>query len=273
MKQKVIFLDVDGTIYDEKGEIPQSTRRAIALAHDKKHLILLCTGRSYSEIGAELWDLKLDGMIGSAGAFIYFRDKILFHRPMKLESVHDLLDFLERKNIPYVLETNEAIYGKAPGLVYVDRIIQDRLEKNPNLAPDFLGEIRQVEDCYGIDEVNKILFFDAPFSNEEMKQQLEAEYTMVPNSVAQYGKCSGEVSEKGMSKAKGIERFLAIEGLEREDTFAFGDGANDMEMIQYVQTGIAMGNAVNSLKKKADYITGDVGQDGIYEAFEKFGLI
>lgn len=273
MERKIILLDVDGTIYNAKGEIPESTRIAISKAREKQHVVLLCTGRSYSEIGKELWQLGLDGMIGSAGAFICYKDEILYHKPMTTEATHYMLDFFEKYHIPYVLETNEAIFGKPEGIAFVDRIFQERLAVNPNLAPDFLGESRIVEDCYGVEKVNKFLFFEAPYSIEKLKEWFGKEYTLVPNSVVQYGTCSGEISEKGMTKAKGIEKFLELTGADIRDTIAFGDGANDMEMIQYAHIGVAMGNAGEELKSLADYVTQDVAENGIYKAFAQFQLL
>ena len=54
---------------------------------------------------------------------------------------------------------------------------------------------------------------------------------------------------------------------------AFGDSMNDYEIIQAVGTGIAMGNADQRLKAVADYVTADIGDDGIYKACVHLGLI
>ena len=260
MAGKIILLDVDGTIYTSSGMIPESTREAIQRAREKGHSILLCTGRSKGEISEELWRLQLDGMVGSAGAYIEYQGKVLFHRPMTEASVTNVLAFLQEKNIPFVLETNEAIYGPEAGMEYVWRIIQNRMELNSNLAPDFLGKQVVTEKDYPLKEVNKILFFDAPYRFEEMREWLSADYTFVPNAVAAFGTCSGEVSEPGMTKAKGIACLLQCLGVDREATVAFGDGVNDMEMLAYVKLGIAMGNAVEELKEVADDVTASVDE-------------
>ena len=59
----------------------------------------------------------------------------------------------------------------------------------------------------------------------------------------------------------------------RLDTFAFGDSDNDLRMLQSAGTGVAMGNAKEEIKKAADFITDSADDDGIYNAFKKFGLI
>ena len=70
-----------------------------------------------------------------------------------------------------------------------------------------------------------------------------------------------------------MRRYLEYSGISREDTLAIGDGPNDLEMLQYAATGVAMGNAADSLKAAADLVTGCVDEDGLYQAFEQLGLI
>jgi Cof subfamily protein (haloacid dehalogenase superfamily) len=269
---KYIFLDIDGTIYNSKGTIPQSTVDAIALAQSAGHKVLLCTGRSHGEIGSDLKRLHLDGMIGAAGACIEYEGEVIYHRPLTTAMVQDIVSFLEKHAIAHIVENNDAIYGNEKGMAYVYRIYDDHKRLNPDLPKDFLGTQVITEDCRSVSGVNKILFFDAPYTLEEIRQ-IFANYTVVTNSVANYGKCSGEISERGMSKAKGMEYLLTKLGIAREDTIAIGDGANDLEMITYAGVGIAMGNSIPQLLELADDVTASVEDDGIYKAFCRYGLI
>ena len=75
------------------------------------------------------------------------------------------------------------------------------------------------------------------------------------------------------SKAVGIERMLSHFGIRREETMAFGDGNNDIEMLEYVEIGVAMGNANNNVKSHADYVTDTADSEGIAKALAHFGLI
>ena len=74
-------------------------------------------------------------------------------------------------------------------------------------------------------------------------------------------------------KPEGIKAALALHGLKREEAIAFGDGGNDIAMLAYAGTGVAMGNASDEVKAHADYVTDDCENDGIYSAFKHFGLI
>jgi hydroxymethylpyrimidine pyrophosphatase-like HAD family hydrolase len=75
------------------------------------------------------------------------------------------------------------------------------------------------------------------------------------------------------SKAEGIKQLAKRLNIDRENIYAFGDGLNDLEMIEYVGTGVAMGNAVQSLKEIADYITKPVNEDGILYGIQQLELV
>ena len=84
---------------------------------------------------------------------------------------------------------------------------------------------------------------------------------------------SVEFVPMGVNKAKGIERILEHTGISRDDSYAFGDSANDIDMIQYVKYGTAMGNSVPELLEIAPYKTARADEDGIEKGLKKFGLI
>ena len=77
----------------------------------------------------------------------------------------------------------------------------------------------------------------------------------------------------GGSKANGIEKYIEKRGYTKDQVYAFGDYLNDIEMLQYVGHGVAMGNAPDEVKKAARYVTKDVGEDGIAYGLEMVGLL
>ena len=78
---------------------------------------------------------------------------------------------------------------------------------------------------------------------------------------------------KGINKADGIQVLLKHLKLPISCTYAFGDGPNDLEMLQYVQYGTAMGNAEQNVLKAASYRTEGIWEDGVYRALKRYGLI
>jgi Cof subfamily protein (haloacid dehalogenase superfamily) len=84
---------------------------------------------------------------------------------------------------------------------------------------------------------------------------------------------SCDVLPKGGSKAEGIKRLIEATGLSMEDVYAFGDGLNDIEMLEQAGVGVAMGNAVNEAKQVSDFITDDVDHNGLSKALYEVGLL
>ena len=79
--------------------------------------------------------------------------------------------------------------------------------------------------------------------------------------------------QPGITKAFGIQKILDFYKMNISDTIGIGDGSNDIEMLQFCATGIAMGNASDKVKTAANMVTDRIECDGLYKAFEKIGLI
>ena len=82
-----------------------------------------------------------------------------------------------------------------------------------------------------------------------------------------------DIIPKEGGKSAGIRKYLEEQGLDRSEVMAFGDGENDIEMIRFAGIGVAMGNAAESVKAAADYVTDTIDNDGIEKALRHFGLI
>ena len=80
MKKKVIFLDVDGTLVDYEGNLPDSAVTAVQKARANGHRVYICTGRSKAEIYPNLWEIGLDGMIGGNGSYVEDHGHTILHR-------------------------------------------------------------------------------------------------------------------------------------------------------------------------------------------------
>ena len=74
-------------------------------------------------------------------------------------------------------------------------------------------------------------------------------------------------------KPVGMQKILDYYGIDQKDTIAFGDGGNDMTMLEFAEIGVAMGNANDEVKSHADYVTDTSENDGILKAFQHFGIL
>lgn len=269
---KIIFLDVDGTIFNTKKQIPDSTLQAICSAREKGNKVFICTGRSPGQIPKNLRDVGFDGMICSAGAYAEVEGSVLYHNPLPEEEIALLLDVLIKYEIPYILEQNGTSKGNQRGVEIMREFQEEAMRYNSEGAKDFIGELAITERPYLEQDINKVLFFESCLDIEDLQRETKGHFTIIESSISEFSGSSGEISSPGVSKATGMETVLAYYEMESESTIAIGDGPNDYEMLEYAGIGIAMGNASESLKKIATYITASVDEDGIYKAFEQFRL-
>lgn len=269
---RIIFLDVDGTLVNGDGIIPNSAKYAIKTAKDNGHRFVICTGRSRYQLSEELMDMGFDGVISSDGADVEVNGERVYHV---------CIDMSHRKQVEEFLESTKAIYcATTPDAIVISENNKQRLQKfieDRGWTEDYANQIFHsydvVEPIWINEEEQKFVYFESNISIEEMNQTLEPYFVVVPASlIGTNGNC-GEIKLNGVSKASAIEIYLKHVGIEQEKSIAIGDGANDIQMLEYAHIGVAMGNAADVVKESADFVTKDIDEDGLQEAFIKLGLI
>ncbi|MFP9130885.1 Cof-type HAD-IIB family hydrolase [Niallia sp. BSM11] len=276
--QKIIFLDIDGTLVDDNGIIPDSAKLAVRKARSNGHFVFLCTGRSKSILFPEVLEIGFDGIVGAAGGYIELNGEVLFHEVIKKNNLQLVVDYFNQHEIEFFLETNEGLFASKSckdsiraliDTVFETQTAQAELRKS---MQSFYNSISEAEDLVR-DDINKIGFLGSAVPIERIMEQFPSVFTVIPSTVPFFGTNSGEVSIFGIHKASAIEKVIGHLGLEKEHTYAYGDGSNDIEMLEFVQYGVAMGNAKEEVKRAANDITDRHDEDGIYNSFKKYGLI
>ena len=108
---KVVFLDVDGTLVTYENRIPASAVTAIREARKQRHRVYICTGRSRAEVSKELWDIRLDGMIGGNGSYVEDDGQVVMHQCMTPEQCCHVVDWLHGRRLEFYLECNSGLYA------------------------------------------------------------------------------------------------------------------------------------------------------------------
>lgn len=277
---KIIFLDVDGTLIDYEAKMPKSAGEAVDAARANGHLVYLCTGCSKAEI-AQRHLCETDGMIGGNGAYVESKGEVVMHQGLTKAEVKHIVDWCNERHLGFYLEANSGMYcndwmleqGQEVMLKYSLGKGAD-IEKAKKSASGFVhGFIHlQGEDLYR-EDVNKISFILSSYQ-DHLDSKVEFP-ELVANTWGGKGEEAlfGDLGPAGITKKHAIDVLLKHLGRSAEDTIAFGDAKIDISMFELCNYSVAMGNAGVETKEAADYITTDVNDDGLLNAFKHLGLI
>ena len=264
----ICFFDIDGTLawQDPKlaQELPESERdlspypnemvaQAIRKFVANGNMAFICTGRTLSCIHPKLLELPWSGVVCLAGGYAELNGRIVRNAAMS--------PGLLQRLVPYLEQSGEVIRFEG-----IDRVVRMSAD-----APETYGYARTVGDAVTqLEHYNayKILM-STPLANriaqdEELGpllclNELELDIT--------------EISPRECTKRAGIQAVLNALGPDHGTVYGIGDASNDIALMETVDVGIAMGNAPDFLKEKADYVTDSFDHDGAVTALEHFGLI
>ncbi|HEM3217042.1 TPA: HAD family hydrolase [Streptococcus suis 2524] len=278
--RKIIFLDVDGTLVDYHNRIPESAIRAIRQARENGHLVYVCTGRSRAEMQPELWEIGLDGMIGGNGSYVEHQGQVIMHQLLSEEDSRAIVDWLHERGLEFYLESNNGLFASENFRERARETLQIYSMNKGKTAEEVANQ--EVEDViHGMvfdgelyrDDLNKVSFvLDSYQDHLDSKQAFPQ---LVANTWGGRGESAlfGDLGVKDIDKAHAISVLLDYLGASQADTIAFGDAKIDISMLDYCAVGVAMGNGGAEILAMADMITDDVEEDGLYNAFERLGLL
>lgn len=272
MNSKTIFIDIDGTLLSHRTGIPKSAMEAIDLARKNGHKVFINTGRVSSAVDDYLKFFPFDGYVFAAGGHVVVKDESIFTHLIDPTIVRQAIGIFEKHRVGYVLEGSDASYYNTYAIDFFRRKYEENnLKDKPQLHRHLVQENMVSPISQYSDENSAITKFSI-FTNTH-QQLLDCQNEFPSGFQFILYETSGEIVTSGINKATGIQKVLDYLGAEQKDTFAIGDSMNDYEMVQFANTGIAMGNAVETLKNVADYVTFNVDDHGLFHAFKVFGLI
>ncbi len=270
---KYIFLDIDGTIRDFDGFIPESAVEAVRKTRENGHKVLICSARPYAQIDRRVLDIGFDGVIASSGCYILLDGNCIFHKCFETAVSSAIGKYLfERGAVLEFGNYKETAVHFVHEERYraIDRLVKERLGDK---AMRLLSEHRNVSSFEEIAEVEKILCFTHDISLDTVKEQFKNEVSGVTFSIPALDLTGFELHPAGAGKAFGLSKVIEKTGAAIEDTVAAGDSANDEDMLKMAGLGIAMGNGSEEAKLSADLITDTLRNDGLYKAFKKANIV
>lgn len=260
---KALFFDIDGTLVSFKTHcIPASTVKALETAKANGVEIYISTGRPYTLIN-NLGQIEhlIDGYITTNGAYCFIGDNVISCNPIPKDEVMYVMEKSREWFFPCMVvgEKSLTMYNTASDPQKVRHV--GKLLNVPDIERELpVGDVL----------TQRILQL-TPFINEQ--QESEILNTLHGIESGRWCPDFADFTAKGVSKAKGLREIAAYQGFDISETMAFGDGGNDLSIIEQSGIGIAMGNANEVLKKAADYITDNIDDNGIYNALYHYNII
>lgn len=262
MQKKIVFFDIDGTIYHYQKGVIEDSKNAIRRLRQNGHLAFLCTGRTKPMITPDILAIGFDGIVAGGGTYVEYNGQQLSRVDLEDNVAWEVIESMRRHGVMPVPEGHDYIYFEEE-----DKIVDNYRKAYQIYQTSIPNQIQTIE--YGNVHVAKISgAFGVDSNIEEIRRELSDRFLFVNHNNELL-----ELIPKGHSKAQGIQKVLEQLQIPVENTYAFGDSFNDLEMLTYVHHGIAMGNSDPELFQHVKYRTSGFEEGGIREGLVRFRLI
>lgn len=268
----ILFFDVDGTIYDSG--VPAYVRDAFAYLKSRGHILCLNTGRAKGIVPASVMELDFHGYVTGTGSMVDFGDTILFENYIPTDVIASAYDEFTKRRMAFCIETYDIMYET----VHMSELRRPMLHRNDtrsqleHLETDRLN-IRDTADNFDFSKnVTKISYLVTPEEDICLHRVLDGSCFILEEKNSRSGYIYGEAVCRGSSKSHGAQIICDYLKTDKKYAVAFGDGMNDIDLIRWAGTGVAMGNASDKVKAEADIVCGDIANDGIAAAIRDLGL-
>jgi Cof subfamily protein (haloacid dehalogenase superfamily) len=282
---KLLTLDLDGTLLDSRGKVPEANRAAIRAAEAKGVLVTIATGRRF-------WDARPVGLELELNAPLITHNGALLKYADTLENV--AFSVLNESVAAEILRAGKAAGGNAlvsadphgKGTLFYDRVSADNvplqryIEWANRLHGEDAGAVRRVGDLaeiVGSYEIIHISFSGTCAAMAEMEIFLSGELgdtvTILSTNYPRLDFTLIDNLPADASKGRGTEKLDRLEGIMPDEVMSIGDNFNDLEMLEFAGTAVVMGNADPGLLEREEFYT-TVSNDecGVAAAIERFIL-
>jgi Cof subfamily protein (haloacid dehalogenase superfamily) len=256
---KAVFFDVDGTLLSEKDRsLSQHTEESIRALIRKGIHIIFVTGRPH-HLCEEFKHLGIETIISANGALITCRDERIHRSILSPSMVREFSDFAVTQGhaVSYFTEL-----FSMNGACRTDSRVTEALRQT-------LGIMEYPQQMMTLDEDTYCMCL---YANEAETKDYREKFPSL-RFVRFHPYVCNVLEANEVNKAAAAQTFLTYLNVRREETMAFGDGENDIDLLQYAGVGVAMGNGGERVKQIADYVTLKASEDGITHALRHFKLI
>ena len=269
---KLIVTDMDGTVLGEDHKITEDNKIALKEAENMGIKVVFATGR-FHDSAKEHTNFLENTMpiISSNGAIIKhpITNEVLYSNFIDKDICLKIMDIIDGCNLKYQVYTDEKILQKYETEEEM-RFIKEFIEKNFSDKTEIIFK-KDLRDDIKNSNVLKfnVMEMEKPLLLDKAKADLQ---TVNNIEITSSWKDNLEVMSEGSHKGKAVEYLSNLLGIDRDQIIAFGDNYNDLSMIEFAGTGVAMGNAEEDVKSIANHITDKNGNSGVAKAINDLVL-
>lgn len=260
MKQtKALFFDVDSTLYSHRvHDFPQTTQQALENLRKRGYRIAVATSRCRYEtynLPHFFQTFPFDAKIYDGGALVMANDCVLHASPIPVHEVERLVKLSEEEGFTMRYSTLDGNYFHRECAWHIKDEFFRLYLNMPTIKP------------YEGEETFNMLAF---VQNDVQREKL---YTHMKGcSIVEHAGGTYEITANGIDKSIGVRCLCDYWHISLDETVCFGDGANDVGMLQAAGIGIAMGNGNSKAKEAADRVCGAIDEDGLYNICKELHL-
>lgn len=264
MQNKMLVLDIDGTLLSSNHTISDKTKDAIKALSKKGVYVVLASGRPTVGMRPLIQELELDQapnyFISYNGAHLNHtqQDALLFADQIEPEQIAQFLEIAQRFDGALITYTQDRLaVSKVNDWVELEARLNNASITTYNDKTAFTLPTPKMIIANETEATSQALDFAKELYAEDFQLSISMPFFL-------------EITSKTVDKALTLKRLCALLEIDIQDVVTCGDGGNDITMIQVAGTGVAMGNANDTVKSHADYITATNDEDGIVEVIEQF---
>lgn len=257
---KIIFVDIDFTIFDGKKFDIQSIK-ALRTAQEKHGIkVFFATARPYeSALRTRLFDfINPDGVVSCNGAVACIKNEIIYHDDFPSEIVKNVIETCNEYGLVIEVATPFERYFTLPSNGYV-----------MDYFTSFFETVPMVKNNFDEDYVNAMLVFAPEEFDERLSLKFDKRVSMI-----RFTRCGLDLRTHEISKADGISAVMGYYGFSKEQAMAIGDSfKGDFPMFQLCKYSVAMGESKQELKEKAYFVTKSLKKHGCKYALKKLNVV
>lgn len=252
MEKKYIFFDIDGTLTNQNpgGIVLESTKKTLQKLRDNGHFVAIATGRGEHFAKPFAIENGFLNMVSDGGNGVTLNGEIQWIKPLDRQLSKGIIDELLDKNITFACQIdNEQVLYSCSKVIY---------------SSEMPHTIKEIDSFQDVKDIYKI-FIKCTLEQEASLQRVhDLGYVRYHET---------DIIVEPLDKFIGIQDVIKHYHADLKDVVVFGDGKNDLSMMQQAHMSIAMGNAIDELKEIATFVTKRNDDDGIEYACKHFGWI